>query len=464
MKNIKFLIFSILLIHLILLIFLRFTAWPEMILWPYLLKNGWLPYRDIVTIYPPVLILSTAFLGKLFGISLLNLKVSTWALILLTDCLVYWVAKKITKSNQIAFLSLLFYVFWQPFFEGNGLWFDLALVPLAFLSFSLLYQKKFFGGGVLFALAVLVKQTALYFSLPILLIFWLARQLKPKPILKFLSGVSLPFIFCLFYLLIRGLWSDFYLWVIDFAVFYLPQAPGQTVLPTIKQILAFGVPYAFCLLALTLLVKKQTPKEEKKFLFLLLAWSFFGVLGAYPRFEYFHFQPSLPFLAIISGLILSRLIDSWKKKKINRAWLLYLLLILAGIIHLQGRFYCLHWQKPDRFFEKETLIVADWIKKNTNPLEKIYVLNSWDHIYALSNTLPAVSPLIPTLPWHYEYPGIQEKFIVDLEKNKPRIVVFEPYKEKGLGSYKPEKIDRFLQENYLRTKIIAGRFWILEPQ
>lgn len=464
MKKNNFLLIFIILIHVVLLFFLRFTAWPEMILWPYLLGKGLLPYQDIIIIYPPALITFMAFLGKLFGISLLNLKIYSWILILLTDLLVYWVAKKITKSDRIALFSLLFYVFWQPFFEGNGLWFGLALAPLALLVFNLLYKKKFFWAGILFSLTILIKQTAFYFSFPILLTFWLAGQMKPKPILKFLLGVTIPVILSFFYLVKGGLLSDFYLWAIDFGIFYLPRAPGQVLLPTFKQFFALGVPYGLCLLAIIFLMKKQTKKEQKKLLFLLLAWSFFGVLGIFPRWGYFHLQPSLPFLAIVSGLVLSRLIDSWKQKKINRVWALYLLLVLAGVVYLQGRFYRLHWRKPDRFFEKETLQVADWIKENTEPLEKIYILNSWDHLYALSNTLPAVSPLIHTLPWHLEYPGMQEKYVADLEKTRPRIVVFEPYKEKGLGSYKPEKIDQFLQENYVTKVIVAGRFWILEPR
>ncbi|PJE69384.1 hypothetical protein COU96_00030, partial [Candidatus Shapirobacteria bacterium CG10_big_fil_rev_8_21_14_0_10_38_14] len=98
-----------------------------MILWPYFILKGLLPYRDIAMAHNPLLIFDLAIFYKIFGISLFNLKIYTWVLILLTDLLIYWVAKKITKREKVALLSLAFYVLWQPFFEGNGVWFDLVL-------------------------------------------------------------------------------------------------------------------------------------------------------------------------------------------------------------------------------------------------------------------------------------------------------------------------------------------------
>ena len=106
--------------HLFLLWFLRFTAWPEMILWPYLVNKGLKLYQDIVIIYPPIFLLGLSFLGKIFGVTLINLKIYTWILIILSDLLVYWVAKTVTKERLIGIVSLTFYVLWQLFFEGNG--------------------------------------------------------------------------------------------------------------------------------------------------------------------------------------------------------------------------------------------------------------------------------------------------------------------------------------------------------
>lgn len=457
MKKITLFLPLLLLIHLILLILLRFTAWPEMVLWPYLLNKGLIPYQDIVVIYPPGLILALSFLGKLFGVTLMNLKIYTWVFILVTDLLIYWIAKRLTQSKKIAILSLLFYVLWQPFFEGNAFWFDLVLAPLGLLLFYFAHQKKFFWSGFIFGLALTVKQTTLWFLPPLFLTFWLIKEIKIKPFLLFIFGMVMPLGASLIYLVTNNLFDDFLKWAVSFGVFYLPKAPGQIQLPTLKQTLSLLIPFAVVFLSFfTILQRRNIVKRE--WIILLIFWTFFASLGVLPRFEYFHFQPSLPFLAVLSGIFISSINISPKKL----VWFVFLALVTLGTVYLQLRFYRLNWQKPTRFFETDILEIAKWLRENTQPDEKIYILNSWDHLYALSETLPAVSPLIHTLPWHLEYPGMQEKYVADLTKVKPRIVVFQPYKEKGLGSYKPEKIDKFVRENYSLKEIIAGRFLILE--
>jgi 4-amino-4-deoxy-L-arabinose transferase-like glycosyltransferase len=416
-----------------------------------------LPYRDIAIAHNPLLIFDLAIFYKLFGMTLFNLKLYTWILILLTDFLVYWVAEKLTKNKVIAIFSLLFYVLWQSYFEGNGLWFDLALAPLALLIFYVLWNKKYLWAGILFGLAILVKQTAFWFILPIGFTFWLLKAFKTKQTINFLVGLALPLMAFLFYLMKSGIIQDFYFWAVKFGLGYLPRAPGQIDFPEIKEALSLGVPYALTLFAVFLLIKKQF--KEKKLLILLLVWCFFGALGVYPRWGYVHFQPSLPFLAILSGISISFIKASYRR--LPKYWWAYFVLVFIGTVYLQARFYRLNWQKPDRFFEEETIQAASWLKQSTKPGEKIFILNSWDHLYVLSETLPVVSPWVPTLPWYMEYLRVQEDIVADLEKERPRLVVFEPYKEKGLGSYKPEKIDKFLQENYTLEEIIDGRFYIL---
>src|SRR3989344_7931037 len=107
-----------------------FTAWPEMLLWPYLILNNWLPYKDIAIAHTPLLLGFLAAYFKLAGIGVIQLKLFTWILILLTDYLLFWVVKRLW-SRLVAYLSLIAYILLQTFYEVNGLWFDLALTPLA---------------------------------------------------------------------------------------------------------------------------------------------------------------------------------------------------------------------------------------------------------------------------------------------------------------------------------------------
>ncbi len=485
----------LLLIHLLVLTFLGFTAWPEMTLWPYLVLKGWLPYRDIAMAHNPLLIFDLAIFYKLFGVSLLGLKLYTWTIILLTDILIYVVANKLTKNRSFALCALIFYLLWQPFFEGNGLWFDLALAPLALLIFYFLWKKEFFWSGIFLGIAILVKQTAVWFIAPVIvqltLSMWGAHKwrLFVGDLSMLALGSIIPLVFLLLHLLLTNTLSDFYFWAVKFGIFYLPKAPGQVLLPTIKQILALTVPFALILPALFF-------KKERKLILILLVWFLFASLGVYPRWSLFHFQPALPFLAIISGLVLveaagyeffhptlsvgnlfssalARSPGQGKKggknvglsKIVTRRPLvifIFVLLVISGTIYFQFRFYKLNFRAGDRFFEKETLGMAYWLKQNTKPNEKIFIFNSWDNLYAMSNTLPATRPWVPILPWYLEYPGIQEKIVADLEKNKPELMVFEPYKVAGLGSYQPKQIDKFMKANYTLKEIIGDRFWVME--
>jgi len=462
--GLKLPLFLLILVHLFILAKTSFTAWPEMILWPYFLLKGLLPYRDIAMAHNPLLIFDLAFFYKIFGVSLLSLKIYSWLLVIITDFMLFFVAKKFIRNSKTTLLVLAFYVFWQPYFEGNGVWFDLVLAPLAILIFYSLHQKKLFLAGVLTGLSILTKQTAFLFLVPIFFTIWFLFEKKLKTIKEFLFGLTLPFVLFFAWLFYQGIITDYYFWGVKFGSFYLPKSSGQIQLPTIKQLLSLSVPYAFVFLSiLTFIVNRARNGEEKRKIILLIIWCFFTALGVYPRFGLFHFQPSLPFLALISGIMISES-SLWFKKHKKAPLLIFLVFIIGGSLYLQGRFYWLHWRKPDRFFEKETLEAASWLTKNTKRDEKIFILNSWDHLYALSGTLPAVSPWVPTLPWYLEYDKIQDGVVADLEVVKPNLIVFEPYRREGLGSYKPEMINRFLVENYELTKIVAGRFWIFVPK
>lgn len=439
---------SLLILHLFLLLNLQFTAWPEMLLWPYFLLKGWLPYRDFAMAHSPLLPFDLAAFFKIFGLSLLNLKIYTWVLILITDLLVFFVARKISKNNLVAFLSLGFYILWQPYFEGNGLWFDLALTPIFLLIFYFLYQKEFFWAGLFWGLALLAKQTAFWLIFPIILSWWIFSRKKRNLAVSALAASILPVLTLVIFGGL-GIFGNFYFWAVKFGMTVLPQAPGQVEYPTIKQVLSLLIPFAFVFSVIFAAFRKTKVAP------VLIFWAIFASLGVFPRWSLFHFQPALPFLALISGSLLPRI-------KKGRWWVVYLVLVILGTVYLQGRFYRLNWQKPTRFFEPETLAAAQWLKENTTPGEKIFILNSWDHLYVLSNTLPAVKPWVPILPWYLNYPGIQEKMIKDLAENQPRIIIFEPYKQSGLGSYRPKLIADFVESNYSLKGVISQRFWILE--
>jgi len=436
--NLKLVIAGFLLAHLFLLVKLKFTAWPEMTLWPYLITKGWLPYKDIAIAHTPLLLVDLTILYKLFGVGVWQLKIYTWLLILLTDILLFWVVREIW-NRKTAILSLAFFVPFQLFYEGNGLWFDLALAPMALIIFYFIKRKDYFWAGIFWVLAFLTKQTAFWFLIPIGLMFFQGISLQKLQKLlgvskKFALGILGTSLIAILAIWTLGFLKDFYYWTFEFVIGILPKAQGQINLPTLRQLVISFFP--FSILALLPFVQKR--KESIQ----LSTWVIAGTLGAFPRWELFHFQPALPFLAIVGGLILSQIN---KLKPIIK-------ILLAGYvilsIFLVSKYYLREWGRETRFFESEVKQIVAYIEESMEQNDKIYVLNAWDSVYALSNTLPAVRPWIPHLPWYMKLPGIQEDIVSSLDIVRPNLIIQGEYSETGLGSYKPELIDEFIRDNY----------------
>lgn len=450
MRNKKILA-VLLALHLFLLLGLKFTAWPEMTLWPYLITKGWLPYRDIAIAHTPLMLVDLTIVYKIFGVGIWQLKIYTWLLILLTDGLFYWIASKIW-NKKTAIISLLFFIPLQLYYEGNGLWFDLALVPIALLIFHFLNKKDYLLAGIFWVLAFFTKQTAFWFLIPIgftLLQDFSFKKLKKvvQGKMEFVIGATATFAVLMFLSWILGFYKDFLYWAFQFGIGVLPRAQGQINLPSLRQSAISLFPFSI-LLVLPFI-------KKKKELFQLAFWSLAGLMGAFPRWELFHFQPALPFLAFLGGLAITQIKKDQMILKIIVASYLFANLFLVS------NFAIKEWGGGTRFFEPEVNRLAAYVKEKVEIDEKIYILNAWDSVYAWSNTLPAERPWVPHLAWYMELPGIQEDIVQSLDIVRPKLILQGEYAEVGLGAYKPTLVDDFIQENYeLSDNIGNYLFWI----
>src|SRR3972149_2607064 len=100
---------ALIFVHVLILVNLSFTAWPEMLAWPFFILKGWLPYRDFAMVHTPLLVLDLALFNKIFGMGAIQLKIYGWVLIALTDLTLFYVAKKLWNLKS-ALLSLLFFI------------------------------------------------------------------------------------------------------------------------------------------------------------------------------------------------------------------------------------------------------------------------------------------------------------------------------------------------------------------
>jgi hypothetical protein len=80
---------------------------------------------------------------------------------------------------------------------------------------------------------------------------------------------------------------------------------------------------------------------------------------------------------------------------------------------------------------------------------KVMVINSWDHYYFLTATLPINSNFVPSTPWTMDYPENKKRFTLAIGQNPKFIIYNKCLLVKGF-CYRPEGISEILEKNYLR--------------
>lgn len=433
--------------HLFLLANLQFTAWPEMFSFPYLRNNDYLLYKDMVHPYPPVLTMVLAYVYKIFGYSEFVLKTFTWSLILFSSSLVWYLAKKITKNNVAALISLGVYVVTQPLLEGNMMWPDMAIVPPLLLGAIFLLDKKYFWAGLFLALSGFIKQTGGLFYVGVLgfLLLSLRRPLfvpgnvsERGRLFEFLIGPVLFSIPLLVRLLQEGALRGFLNWVIIYPSIYWSKFPGYVQMSLSKSEILI-----VALLLTPLLFAKQIFKSrEWQILTLFMVLS---LISVYPRFSFFHLQSLIAFSTIAFGL-------SWSATKTKgRAMLVVSIFLLVWRI-LPGLKY--EWQKETRFISEGDKNITEYIKENTQNSEIIYLHRFNSNQYVLTNTLPP-KPWLDNFGWYWEVPGVEEEILSKWEKNPPEKIFWEPGAIGNwydLGVYQSDMLVKFLQEHYMLAK------------
>jgi hypothetical protein len=436
----NFILIALILIHVAVLSLVSFTAWPEMTFWPYLVLNGLMPYKEIAIAHNPLLIGALSGFFAIFGLGLTALKVFTFILIAAIDLAVFKVASFV-GGKRLGLISLAIFIPYQIFYEGSGLWFDLALVLPALLAFYCLKKEKYIGAGVFLATAFFVKQTGAWLVVPFVLsLILLGGEKLPKAALKSILGslfVAATFLLALFSM---GILADYYFWTVEFGIFTLPFAIGQVSVPGFNTVFLSLLPFVLAPLAFS---------SRKRGGFELLVWGVFGMAGAYPRFELFHYQPGIPFLVILIALAIVNFWKDQSKTKKIAAVAIQTGIILAMVLSIYKTA-----GKPDMFWNEEFLQKAERVRLVIGHSKKVLFLNTWDTIYIYTDNFPVGDFWVPHLSWYMELPGIQERIIGAMREEKNRYAVVRKFDQTGLGSYKPVKILSFLNEHYETIEIV----------
>ncbi len=462
MKKVYLFLAILLGFHLFLLTKLQFTAWPEMLSFPYMIDKGLLIYKDFHHVYQPLLTFMLAFYYKFSGFSDVSLKVFTWASIILIDLAIFLVSGRLFGEKLSSLIPVAIFIGLQPIFEGNMLWFDLALSVPVLLAIYFVFQWSqrskllyIFFTGLFLSTGFLIKQQAALIFLPFL-VYILIKKISFKEFLNFALGVALPLAGLLIFLIITGDLKDYFFWTLQFPVYWLPKIPGYKILPMTREweilLLMSAVPI--------LSILANLKKKENRFDLIFLASVFiFELVSAFPRFSFFHLQPALAVFAImISYLFLGK----------NK-----LVLTLAALIILFIGLYRWKLVIPElngntRFYGDDEIHLAQRIDSVTFPGDKIYLLGPNSVGYVLSDRIPP-KPWIENYVWHFEIPGMQEKVISGWESDPPKVIFWtrpSPGNRYDLGTYQPKRLTDWIRTNYIRKEETKSgiEVWYLKIQ
>lgn len=84
-------------------------------------------------------------------------------------------------------------------------------------------------------------------------------------------------------------------------------------------------------------------------------------------------------------------------------------------------------------------------------------MTSSDHYYWLTGTVPVGNFFGSSIPWNFNYPGVQEKTVNDLYREEPRFVVLGSCFEVNKVCYQPREIASYIESHYrLVSKLSDG--------
>ena len=349
------------------------------------ITQGSSPYTEIMMVHPPLQYYLLALLIKIFGINFLILK----SLTLLSVIVISFFLFKIVLdnfNNIAALLSVVIFLFSSTIMQyakgSNGAFETTAFIIAAYYFLT---KKRFFISGTLFAFAGL---TRLYF-LPffIICLFYSLFEFKEakltiryKQTLKFILGFLVVFLSVnLFLLMNYG--KGFYTGV------YLYQALGGLIrarysfsakLDSLWFIIGSNI-IIFLLSFFTLSFKKLRTYA------IYVATVIVYILFVFQLKEIFvhYYLVILPFIALIGGLALSNI-----PNRFNRLNFLFLpfATIMVLILFVSASSYTIqNYKKINQSTEGENAIlaIANYIKANSKPDDKIFGATTPVHFIAL---------------------------------------------------------------------------------
>ncbi|MBX7164942.1 MAG: glycosyltransferase family 39 protein [Pirellulales bacterium] len=421
-----------------------------------LILGGDLPYRSLYAMKMPGIYVVYAASEALFGQTCAGVHLGHLIVNALTILMLFALAARLfdpmvgaTAATAFALFSLSPSV--DPLAAQSE---NFVVLPVLAGIYVLLLGLQhprwyaFFLGGVLIGLGPVIKQHGSVFALGaggwlVLDQLLLTRRAWGSWLAHcgwFAVGLATPMaiVFATMYAL--GNYDDFVFWTLTYAREYVTMLPRAAIERNVRAYVPYQWKFAsmgllWLLAGAGLLVAPLLPDSRRR-LVLLVPWtiaSLVGVsLGFYFRTHYFLLL--IPVAAVLIGITL-RFVARLLTDNTHVEWQLTAQLALAAFVFPVGQLGYYYWPQTDAQLSRhtyfrnpfvESLPIAAKIARYTSPQDKVAILASEPQILFYSQRRSATGhiymyPLMEPHPYALQ---MQEQVIADIEKARPKFVVF----------------------------------------
>ena len=476
------------------IVIIRFQAAPEPLerdegeyaLMGQLILDGTPPYREAASMKPPGVYYAYSAILAVFGQTVTGIRLGLMAVGLISTVILYLIAIRLLDASGAALAGAAFIVM-SADTAVLGLFahathfvvlFALAGTWLLLQSSVSKHRTPFlFGAGICLGLAFLMKQSGVFFALfGMLLVVFDALRGRPidwrglfVDLCALAGGIMLPCAVVLALMAYQGVLGGFWFWTVEYARAYASEVDLQTgtrlfqsgIDPVVRNNKLIWSMAAAGMIGIwfTAAGRKIAPFLTGYFLF-----SFLAVCpGLYFRQHYF--VQLLPAVALCAGAALwatgrlaARYTSRWRAVQFS-------MLIAAAAFLLTGPFSMgrvLAGLTPDQVSRSiyglnpfpESVRIAEYLKENTKPGDRIAVMGSEPQICFYAHRRPATEHiymygLMEPQPFALR---MQEEMIAEVEKSDPPFIVLVPISTSWLQRRGSEQtiflwMDRYL-ENY----------------
>ncbi|MDO8644936.1 MAG: glycosyltransferase family 39 protein, partial [bacterium] len=446
------------------------------------LLNGGALYRDGLDNKPPFIFLFYWFHFLIAGHSAMFwVHFTTICLSIFESILLFKIASEQADEKSGYFAALFFAVFsttYTPKYIATSVN-AVMIVPLTLACLYWLRGEKSFRlkddflAGLFTGIAFLLKyqggiQLALFFIALIPFLRQRKEEISVSIIRMFvcLGGFFVPIVLTVGGLALGGVLEDFWTWTLMGSFSYI--RAGSETIPFFTNLLVRGGTFILATALLWLLAFRRRSSP------FLLLWFFLTLIPVCMgnRFYGHYFIQLLPPLCLLAGIKASQIQSAKALKWMGIAIIFpaFVFWILRADLKRIDELF-----PDDQLFEQQS--VGEWLKKNTNPAETLFVWGNSPAIYYFSDLKPASRFIFTesltgkiqgsrqsidagTDIAHYARLEAWDILWADFLKNPPTYVVdtspadFHDYQKFPINHYPP--LFEYLQNRYVFWKNISG--------